>query len=151
LHFAQFRHLTTIVLQHKARIHRCIYPTVTLVEAFYSRTNRACGTAMSTFSFLWKWRPPKCCCSNPNKCSDRRCDSSAVAVVSPGTARPSPVLFGPLRKQAGPRLLFSNKEMEIAVREWLRKTKPSVQPDENVQLVLIWDKWNNFLKDYDEK
>ena len=73
---------------------------------------------------------------NHENCSVRRCDSQALAVVSLGTARLSTVLFGPLRKQSGPRLLPSNKEMEIAVREWLRKTKPSVQPDEIVHLVL---------------
>jgi hypothetical protein len=61
------------------------------------------------------------------------------------------VLFGPLRKQPGPRLLPSNEEMEMAFREWLRKTKPSDQPDEIVQLVLRWDKLDNFLKDSVEK
>jgi hypothetical protein len=39
--------------------------------------------------------------------------------------------------------------MEIAVREWLRKTQPSAQLDEIVQLVLRRD--DNFLKDCDEK
>jgi hypothetical protein len=99
---------------------------VTLVEEFYCRKNRACG-----FATIHEQPFPL-----PQYFAIGDLPSAAAVAQT----NFSTVLFGPLRKQSGPRLLSSNKEMEIAGCQWLRKTKSSVQPDEIVQLVLRWDK-----------